>query len=362
MDEICQDLSLSSSNSSSSTNKMGCCDICGTEAGKYRCPNCNTVTCGLDCVNAHKKQQSCDGTRSKSKYIPVQQFTDLDLLSDYRFLESATRCVEGKSRDAKLQMTRKGNSAIKLSPRLMQLRRACRQRQNCQLHFLPPNFDKHCSNTTELDVENNHIFWRVQWVFPHINRTVTSDRVSEKAKLTDLLWKHIDPNVPNVLEDDFVMYRAAGVKNIRVLLKAEGYHKIPRRFYDMNVDKSLVWNLKNKPLVEHPVIVVILSSHIDFFSNEFESEDEQEQGTTMVQFSNGIDSRRCSNTAGEKGPTESREFRDTYDYCLKYYSGKYQSECETKTKHGEETQPTTNTAQSTLQQLVMYSASEEENE
>lgn len=36
------------------------------------------------CVNIHKKELECDGIRNKTKFIPLKQFTDLDLLSGKR--------------------------------------------------------------------------------------------------------------------------------------------------------------------------------------------------------------------------------------------------------------------------------------
>ena len=77
--------------------------MCENEEGKYKCPRCEVVTCSLTCVNQHKVgpggSVGCDGVRNKTKYIPLNQFTELDVISDYKLLESATKCVESYARD-----------------------------------------------------------------------------------------------------------------------------------------------------------------------------------------------------------------------------------------------------------------------
>ena len=36
----------------------------------------------------------CDGLRHKTKYVRLKDFTELDLISDYRVLENATSAVD----------------------------------------------------------------------------------------------------------------------------------------------------------------------------------------------------------------------------------------------------------------------------
>ena len=57
------------------------CEVCAVNKAKYTCPKCEVRTCGLACVNIHKKELECDGIRDKTKFVPLSSFTDLDLLS-----------------------------------------------------------------------------------------------------------------------------------------------------------------------------------------------------------------------------------------------------------------------------------------
>lgn len=55
--------------------------MCKANEAKFTCPKCEVRTCSLKCVKVHKIELKCDGVRDKTKYIPVQCFTDLDFLS-----------------------------------------------------------------------------------------------------------------------------------------------------------------------------------------------------------------------------------------------------------------------------------------
>lgn len=57
------------------------CEVCNAVEAKYTCPKCEVRTCCISCVKIHKKELECDGIRDKTKFIPKNQFTDLDLLS-----------------------------------------------------------------------------------------------------------------------------------------------------------------------------------------------------------------------------------------------------------------------------------------
>jgi hypothetical protein len=74
------------------------CDLCGCD-GKYKCPRCDTRSCSMQCVQQHKQISGCDGVRKKIKYIPVNKFTELDLVQDFKILEAATATVDKCQRD-----------------------------------------------------------------------------------------------------------------------------------------------------------------------------------------------------------------------------------------------------------------------
>lgn len=57
-------------------------------------------------MRIHKKELECDGVRDRTKFIRMKNFTDTDLLSDYRLLEECARFVYSVKRDEKKKFTR----------------------------------------------------------------------------------------------------------------------------------------------------------------------------------------------------------------------------------------------------------------
>ena len=60
----------------------------------YKCPKCETRSCSLECVKKHKIEADCDGLRDKTKYVPLQKFTDMDVVNDFRLLEDVSFQVD----------------------------------------------------------------------------------------------------------------------------------------------------------------------------------------------------------------------------------------------------------------------------
>ena len=48
-------------------------------------------TCSLACTKAHKQEKTCTGKRSRTEMVTLSDFTERQLLSDYKFLEEAAR-------------------------------------------------------------------------------------------------------------------------------------------------------------------------------------------------------------------------------------------------------------------------------
>lgn len=79
--------------------------MCGKDESKYACPKCAVKTCSLRCVNVHKRELECDGVRDKTKFVYTQNFTNFDLLSDYKLLEESSRFVYSKRKNADARFT-----------------------------------------------------------------------------------------------------------------------------------------------------------------------------------------------------------------------------------------------------------------
>ncbi|CAB4412592.1 unnamed protein product [Rhizophagus irregularis] len=74
------------------------CQNCNVNAWKYKCPKCNFHSCSLKCCKSHKEKYSCEGIRSKVKYVPLEQYGYENLMSDYVFLEDISRTIDSAHR------------------------------------------------------------------------------------------------------------------------------------------------------------------------------------------------------------------------------------------------------------------------
>ena len=63
------------------------CQMCLLNNSIYRCPSCFYRTCSLKCCLLHKQQTSCTGKRDRAGFVPLRDFSDSTLASDFHFLE-----------------------------------------------------------------------------------------------------------------------------------------------------------------------------------------------------------------------------------------------------------------------------------
>lgn len=225
---------------------------------KYTCPKCEVKTCRLECLRIHKKELDCDGVRDKTKYIPLKQITEADLMSDYVFLESCTNYTSARRTDKIKRYTARDRP---LPVPLMKLKKAAADSvRRIKLDFLLPNFDKHKSNTTYYDWASKVIFWCIEWRFINAqNKIIIDERCCESKLMTELIAKYFDYS--NSISS-LACYRSKGIEHIALLLKAEGIRKCQNRFFAIDTSKTLQENLRGKNIVEYPVIYVIFDSDI----------------------------------------------------------------------------------------------------
>lgn len=222
--------------------------MCSSTDAKYSCPKCEVKTCCLQCQIIHKRVLECNGVRDKTKYIPLKSMTALDFQNDYNFLEECNRFRE----------LRKGSTAHNkpLPPRLSKLVKAAAQRRTT-LRILPQNFSRNRENTTYFNATTNTIHWRVEWVFVNAeNGKIVEDKMDENQLLVDLLNRYLNPPKGNPLKYlDY--YRGRAIKNISLLLKAEGINNCRNRYYELDMKESLKEALVNKTIIEFPTILVV---------------------------------------------------------------------------------------------------------
>lgn len=261
--------------------RLGLCEVCNTGQAKYTCPKCEVKSCCLKCINIHKKELNCDGIRDRTKYVALRKMTKMDMMSDYYFLEEATRFVDDRKRDKIKRFTRYNKN---LPTQLFRLRCAARDRGTA-IRFLLPNFTRNQQNTTQLNFKTGVIHWRLEWNFPNAEGLVfTDERCDENEKLYVLMNKYLETTngVDFPGKNKLEFYQSRGLNQLKVLLKAEGIKRSRNRFFELDPKHSLKEAFKGKTIVEFPSLYILFKESTDGF-DVIESDEDVEAETKMYQ-------------------------------------------------------------------------------
>ncbi|XP_075688239.1 box C/D snoRNA protein 1 [Rhinoderma darwinii] len=229
---------------------MYSCETCGSEEAKYKCPRCLKYSCSLPCVKKHKVDVACTGVRDKTAFVPLSTFSDLHLLSDYRFLEDAGRVADAALRDAMLprQTTNKFLNFMKNRAR----------KQGIDLKILPYGFSKRKANSTFFHRKEQRFFWHLKLQFPQSQAEYTEKRVSDSKTLNEILKTYIDPAGSDPTIRQRLREYVRSSSDVKVFLVAERKTPGPNRYYELDSSKSLLENLRNKTVIEYPTLYVAL--------------------------------------------------------------------------------------------------------
>ncbi|XP_064285345.1 box C/D snoRNA protein 1 [Passer domesticus] len=229
------------------------CETCSKEEAKYRCPRCMKYSCSLLCVKKHKLALSCNGVRDKTAFVSVNEFTDLNLLSDYRFLEDVGRTADAAAR-----------RCIVHSPATKRLLYCLRNKArgcNIDLKTLPIGFTKRRENSTTFNFVENKFYWHLKLVFPHCHAEYTLKGVPDDKTLADILKPYIDPVESDpVVCQRLKIYTASPQSDVRILMKIENRSRNSVRYNELDANRSLLDNLKGKVIIEYPTLFVVLKT------------------------------------------------------------------------------------------------------
>ncbi|KAL3195240.1 hypothetical protein MRX96_015885 [Rhipicephalus microplus] len=247
------------------------CLQCG-KPSKYCCPKCSARSCSLPCVKQHKKIGECDGVRDKTAFIPLDGFTDLDLLSDYRFLEESSRIVDTACRT---------RPALGVYPQqkslpgfLHKFQAECRRR-GIILKLLPRCFTKRQENKS-------------QYNFP---RGCTRRKACPSAWRSTSPYKHVDQSLRGPLQP----YIAAGILGVSVLLAVEEKPASEKCYYNLDFSMSLEACLKGKVVVEYPTFTVVLTEDLSQFNLISPEPSGSHGGTSLPSFFSTDSLAGCEN-------------------------------------------------------------------
>lgn len=133
------------------------CSVCEKEGSIYRCPKCDARTCCLDCVKKHKINTNCDGIRLFSNILK----TDVDLLSDVRFLENIDNSLI-ESVNTNREHAMMSTFVTKWTPQQRSLFSACRNR-NIELKLCPVPMSIRKNNSSKASNNGKKLWWKISF-------------------------------------------------------------------------------------------------------------------------------------------------------------------------------------------------------
>ncbi|XP_004699338.1 box C/D snoRNA protein 1 [Echinops telfairi] len=229
---------------------MSRCETCGTEEAKYRCPRCMRYSCSLPCVKKHKAELTCNGVRDKTAFVSIKQFTEMNLLSDYRFLEDVARTADYISRDTFLKRP--------MGNKHMHFLKNRARRQGICLKLLPNGFTKRKENSTFFDKKNQQFCWHVKLLFPQSQAVYIEKRVPDNRTINEILRTYIDPEKSDPVIRQRLKVYIHSQAGVQILMKVECVQQNVVSYHELDPSKSLLENLKNKVIMEYPTLHVVL--------------------------------------------------------------------------------------------------------
>ncbi|XP_072505027.1 box C/D snoRNA protein 1 isoform X3 [Notamacropus eugenii] len=229
---------------------MSSCETCGTEEAKYRCPRCMKCSCSLACVKKHKTELTCNGIREKTAFVSLKQFTEINLLSDYRFLEDVGRSADYIARDVFLKRPS--------TNRILNYMKNRARRHNIDLRILPIGFTKRRENSTVFDKKEQRFYWHLKLLFPQSHAEYVEKGVPGDKKLHEILRTYVDPEKSDPVIRQRLKAYVFSESGIQILMKIENLQQNLVRYYELDPCKSLIDNLKDKVVIEYPTLHVVL--------------------------------------------------------------------------------------------------------
>ncbi|GMN38793.1 hypothetical protein TIFTF001_008024 [Ficus carica] len=233
------------------------CEECKVKESKYKCPGCSLRSCSLPCVKAHKQRTDCTGKRNRTQFVPLSQFDDNQLLSDYNLLEEVKRVAESAQR---MRNNLCRYNCFRLPFHLKRIRSAAASRRT-KLLFLPGGMSKRETNQTRYDQRKKCIYWTIEWRFHSTDVALFDHGVNENMNIRSLIGKHLKPGPWNHQLKQFCEEEPDSLKFF-----IRKYHKGAKSpFYKLDINVLLRQQLANMWILEYPIIHVFLPSQtIDF--------------------------------------------------------------------------------------------------
>ncbi|KAG9147776.1 hypothetical protein Leryth_018831 [Lithospermum erythrorhizon] len=240
----------SSPTAKSSSNKACICEECKTNIAKYKCPACSFRSCSLPCVKSHKQHTGCTGKKLYNHVVPLSQFDDSLLLSDYNMLEDVKRVAESAHR-ARVKLG--AHAHFRLPFHLKSLRSAAGSRRT-KILFLPSGMLKRQANRTYYNNRKKFISWTIEWKFHSTDVVLVDHGVHENTSLCSVIGKHFQSGPWN---HKLKQFSSEPLDSLKLFIRK--FPKDPKSpFRKLDIKAPLREQLANLVILEYPVIHVFL--------------------------------------------------------------------------------------------------------
>ncbi|KNA17734.1 hypothetical protein SOVF_077490 [Spinacia oleracea] len=229
------------------------CEECNLKEFKYKCPACFRRTCSLPCVKSHKQLSGCTGKKTISDIIPLSEFDDSTLLSDYNLLEDVKRVADSAQR-TRVKLCGY-HPQFRLPFHLKALRSAA-GRKGTKLLLLPSGMAKRENNQTRFNQRKKFISWTIEWRFNSTDVVLLEHGVHESTTLRSVIEKHLQPSP---WRNKLRRFCEEPLENLKFFIRK--YHKGNKAPYrELDLDTPLNHLFGGLVILEYPVIRVFLSS------------------------------------------------------------------------------------------------------
>ncbi|KAJ6798203.1 box C/D snoRNA protein 1-like [Iris pallida] len=233
----------------------------GRIPGSTVCPGCLIKSC----LPASSPQGADRMWREEepTEFVPLPEFDDDLLISDYNLLEETKRVAESARRMAAAIDGFRGYIGYRLPVHLQKLRNAANLRKT-RILLLPPGMSKRKMNRSRFDPRKKSIFWTIEWRFHSTDVVLVDHGIDEHMSLASVIEKHL---APSPLKSQLSPYCNVQLDDLKFFLR-KNPKDIKSPFRELNLGAPVAHQLEDVLVLEYPIIFVFLPSH----SYDFEVE------------------------------------------------------------------------------------------
>jgi hypothetical protein len=136
------------------------CNVCESALYKYTCPRCQVKSCGIACLNRHKKGSNCTGVGDPFANLQSKNIEEKDVEKDYIFVK------EMLSNADKVKRTLTGVESLSQEPKRFKIMRInAKKLYNITIHNAPAIIERHRENISFYFVKTKTFYWIVEILY-----------------------------------------------------------------------------------------------------------------------------------------------------------------------------------------------------